>query len=465
MNSNKLLNTPIEKFKEVFAQSHFVRPGMTISYEDEIDYRSEIKAFDYCMKKIGSGHFISPECKPMVLEFEKVNYDLSKLPANMRDNFARTYSDFKNTYSENPSKYKNSSVELYCNIYEMFNNNAITRLMDRVKKSKIYKDNAFAKEGLKGIESLEYYLADNKEQSEELFGTIGTLGANVTTLLGTLNSSLHLLSVILIFVAAAICILCLINIAYNIQLAKNIELLTEKTQNDELSFTQAKNLRIQTSIDNMEASYPMISKVMFFKPMAVVQAFVDEHFVKHYDKFDSELTALEKSKESYDNNEESTEGGWLLGAFLVFCIPAIFGLLRHTIYYVSHLKLRLHLYFKEMGDWTSINVDNLVEKSLDPNTSKEEKARLKKIIEKQKVWAVKLYTWSDKMYKAQTMAGNETRSQIRDDESKNFDKQAVEEKEANKITTGDTSSDTTEETQETPVEETPKPSSGPVAIF
>lgn len=463
MTSSKLLNIPIEKFEDLFEQSRHLTPGASISYEDEIDYRAEVKAFDYCLKKTGRNHFVSPECKPMVLEFEKVNYDISKLPANMRDNFARTYADFKNAYSNDPSKYKNSSVELYCNIYEMFNNNAISRLMTRVKKSKHFKENAFAREGLKGIESFEYYLADNV-QSEELFGTIAKTAASATTLLASLNSSIHILSIILIFVAAAICILCLVNMAYNIQLAKNIEILTKRSTTD--GYSQAAALRIQTSIDGMEASHPMISKVMFFKPMSVVQRFVDKNFVKNFDKFDSNLTALDKSKESLENNEQSTESvlfGFIIGFGAIMTIPIVLGFIRHIVYYINHTKLRIHLYFKEMGDWTASNVDKLIEKSLDENTSKEEKERLEKIIEKQKVWAVKLYSWADKLYKAQTEAGNETRSQIRDDESKDFDKQAADEKGANKTTTGDTS-DSTETSEEKP-EETPKPSSGPVAIF
>ena len=282
MTSSKLLNIPIEKFENLFEQSRHLTPCVSISYEDEIDYRAEVKAFDYCLKKTGRNHFVSPECKPMVFEFEKVNYDISKLPANMRDNFARTYADFKNAYSIDPSKYKNSSVELYCNIYEMFSNNAISRLMTRIKKSKHFKENAFAREGLKGIESFECYLADNV-QSEEIFGALSNIAASATSLLASLNSTLHILSIILIFVAAAVCILCLINIAYNIQLAKNIELLTDNVSTD--GCEPATNLRIQTSIDDMEASYPMISKVMFFKPMAVVQRFIDKNFVKNFDKF------------------------------------------------------------------------------------------------------------------------------------------------------------------------------------
>lgn len=447
-----LLNIPSEKYDEMLNSLATITPGRGITDEEDIQFRAQSKAMKNALIKTSKNRFVSPEMKPVVQMFEKANYDLTKLPMEVQGQFADTYQKIQSIVAKNPSKYKNTPAELYCTIYEMFANNNLSKLYKRVKSSSLFNEVEVSREALKGIENWEYYAGSRLAQSEEWIGAgISATVSGIATTVGSVNVMLHTLNIILIFLISALIVLCIISATFNIRLAQILEKLSNGEKIKKVGPKKAKEESVEEAVVGLNETTPIMTKTFLYKPVASVGKFVNNLSTKMYSSFDKTLTNIEnnkKSKESYDP-EQSTEfiplppqvTKTLIIVGIILVLPAVMGFIRSMLYYVGHLRLKMSEFFKEQAEWTEIHIEELIAKRDDPTTSPIEKERLTKVIEKQKDWAARLTGWGEKLYKSQDEAGSEARSEIRIDDSKDYEQQARNEKRANK-----TLSDNPEET-------------------
>ena len=447
-----LLNTPSEKYDAMFNSLATITPGRGITDEEDIQFRAQSKAMKNALIKMSKNRFVSPEMKPVVQMFEKANYDLTKLPMEIQGQFADTYQKIQSVVVKNPSKYKNSTAELYCTIYEMFANNNLSKLYKRVKSSSLFNEVEISREALKGIENWEYYASSRLAQSEEWIGSsISATVSGIATTVGSVNVMLHTLNMILIFLISALIVLCIISATFNIRLAQILEKLSNGEKIKKVGPKKAKEESIEEAVVGLNESTSVMTKTFLYKPVASVGKFINILSTKMYSSFDKTLTNIEnnkKSKEDY-NPEQSTEfipipsqvPTSLVIVVIVCALPIVMCFIRSMVYYVGHLRLKMSEFFKEQAEWTEIHIEELIAKRDNPATSPIEKERLTKVIEKQKDWAIRLTSWGEKLYKSQDEAGSEARSEIRIDDSKDYEQQARNEKRANK-----TLSDNPEET-------------------
>lgn len=446
-----LLNIPSEKYDAMLNSLATITPGRNITDEEDIQFRAQSKAMKNALIKTSKNRFVSPEMKPVVQMFEKANYDLTKLPMEVQGQFADTYQKIQSVVAKNPSKYKNSTAELYCTIYEMFANNNLSKLYKRVKSSSLFNEVEVSREALKGIENWEYYASSRLSQSEEWIGAgISATVSGIATTVGSVNVMLHTLNTILIFLISALIVLCIISATFTIRLTQILEKLSNGEKIKKVGPKKSKEESVEEAVVGLNETTPIMTKTFLYKPVALVGKFVNNLSTKMYSAFDKTLTNIEnnkKSKEGYDP-EQSTEfiilpqvATKLVIVIIVLALPAVMGYIRSMLYYVGHLRLKMSEFFKEQAEWTEIHIEELIAKRDNPATSPIEKERLTKVIEKQKNWAARLTGWGEKLYKSQDEAGSEARSEIRIDDSKDYEQQARNEKKANK-----TLSDNPEET-------------------
>ena len=447
-----LLNTPSEKYDEMLNSLATITPGRGITDEEDIQFRAQSKAMKNALIKMSKNRFVSPEIKPVVQMFEKANYDLTKLPMEVQGQFADTYQKIHSIVAKNPSKYKNSTAELYCTIYEMFANNNLSKLYKRVKSSSLFNEVEISREALKGIENWEYYAGSRLAQSEEWIGSgISATVSGIATTVGSVNLMLHTLNTILIFLISALIVLCIISATFNIYLAQILEKLSNGEKIKKVGPKKAKEESVEEAVVGLNESTSVMTKTFLYKPVASVGKFINILSTNMYSSFDKTLTNIEnnkKSKEDY-NPEQSTEfipippqvTTSFVITLIIIALRIVLPYLRSMLYYVGHLRLKMSEFFKEQAEWTEIHIEELIAKRDNLATSPIEKERLTKVIEKQKDWAARLTGWGEKLYKSQDEAGSEARSEIRIDDSKDYEQQARNEKRANK-----TLSDNPEET-------------------
>lgn len=440
-----LLNIPSEKYDAMLNSIATITPGRGITDEEDIQFRAQSKAMKNALIKTSKNRFVSPEMKPVVQMFEKANYDLTKLPMEVQGQFADTYQKIQSVVAKNPSKYKNTPAELYCTIYEMFASNNLSKMYKRVKSSSLFNEVEVSREALKGIENWECYAGSRLAQSEEWIGSgISATVSGIATTVGSVNLMLHTLNTILIFLISALIVLCIISATFNIRLTQIIEKLSNGEKIKKVGPKKAKEESVEEAVVGLNESTSVMTKTFLYKPVASVGKVVNNLSTKMYAAFDKTLTNIEnkkKSKEGY-NPEQSTEVDAVFMTVIVVCVlPLVLPLLRSMLYFVSHLRLKMSEFFKEQAEWTEIHIEELIAKRDNPSTSPIEKERLTKVIDKQKDWAARLTGWGEKLYKSQDEAGSEARSEIRIDDSKDYEQQARNERRANK-----TLSDNPEET-------------------
>lgn len=440
-----LLNIPSEKYDAMLNSMATVTPGRGITDEEDIQFRAQSKAMKNALIKTSKNRFVSPEMKPVVQMFEKANYDLTKLPMEVQGQFADTYQKIQSVVAKNPSKYKNTPAELYCTIYEMFASNNLSKMYKRVKSSSLFNEVEVSREALKGIENWEYYASSRLAQSEEWIGSgISATVSGIATTVGSVNLMLHTLNTILIFLISALVVLCIISATFNIRLAQIVEKLANGEKIKKVGPKKAKEESVEEAVVGLNESTSVMTKTFLYKPVASVGKVVNNLSTKMYAAFDKTLTNIEnkkKSKEGFDP-EQSTEVDAVFITVIVVCVlPLVLPLLRSMLYYISHLRLKMSEFFKEQAEWTEIHIEELIAKRDNPSTSPIEKERLTKVIDKQKDWVARLTGWGEKLYKSQDEAGSEARSEIRIDDSKDYEQQVINEKRANK-----TLSDNPEET-------------------
>ena len=120
--SKDLLTANISRVDEVMAAFDNVTEAKTFSKSEMKEYRGQILSFYNTLGKCGVGHIIPAEFKSVVREFEKADYDISKLGKNLKVSLDHTYNDLSKLLKTNPKEFENTSTEAYCKIYEFFSN-------------------------------------------------------------------------------------------------------------------------------------------------------------------------------------------------------------------------------------------------------------------------------------------------------------------------------------------------------
>lgn len=472
---NDLINIPTEKFKSVFESLNSISEGRQITDEEDIELRTQIKAFNNAMNKASKGHLVSPEFLPTIEVFEKAEFSLAKLPAHISSSLTRAYNDFCELKDEELPVGTKATVNLYCNIYNLFTNNVLTNVIRRFKASKTFKNDAKLKSMVEGAESFQCYMAEHSEESIFGFTPVITALNTTTSTISKLNSVFGILTIVLSFIIISVVFLTIVAACYIGELTKNVNLLTAIAAGKPIEKKPTKKAIIKKSAVDMDEKFPATTKAFLFKPTGVMYSFMDTIVFKNFKIIDKIITAIDnhkaKSKENLDN-EQSLEvviAGITIAlgskAFLLaigLALPLLLTIMRSAAYYIGHFRLKAHEFFKDQYEWVNINIEELIEKRDDPNTPEIERKRIDAIISKQKVWSERLLKWSEKMYKTQLEAGNNARSELRMDESKlpQYERESKEEKEINK------QNPLPQEQPEDPIETpTPTPQNKPIVLF
>lgn len=455
---------------------------------EEVEIKSQFAAFQYTVEKCSMGHLCPPEFKGIVSEFEHAGYDIEKLSPATKNSLKQTYNDLKYACENDSRIQKNSAANVYCTIFEFLSGTTAKTLFNRLKNSKAAKKFAISKEDL-SVEGLQNALMEYNHNMNDIYaasmegkiaeflksGTsfINTGTATFKTMPSTFAGIKDLL-VIVVFILLVLLVLIIaltvINMAYTTELSK---LLSELTSVEIKQLGGSENTRKSKVIEaanNMNTKTPIGVNKLLFKPAALSVKFLDKNIKKNSKVFNDIIDETDKSVEAFENFDMSKEDGtsealktimdfiktkskWIIIPAVVFAIvKVIFPMIRGSLYFVKHFGLKASTFFKEQAEWVDLNVESLIEKRDDVNTTEEERKRLDKIIAKQQAWGRRLSSWANHFYKSQIEAANDARDEIREEEKIDFDK------------FGEDSEPTV--TPEVPVASTPAPTKqSPVFVF
>lgn len=469
--SKDLLTTNISKVDEVMASFDNVTDSKMFSKSEMKEYRGQILSFYNTLGKCGIGHIVPAEFKSVVREFEKADYDISKLGKNLKVSLDHTYNDLNKLLKTNPKEFENTSTEAYCKIYEFFSNAKNLNFLKKLKSDPSVKNSALSKEEFI-VDSIEAYSQESKYVYDEDMSTEDIKGgmfikfltskfpgvaASISQLsagLGTLSNILAIVMIIFTIISILVCILIIINMHYTSEICKAIKTLTEveagnKFDKDKLTAVAAKSMW-----DNLNP----VSKNLIILPTIRSCKLTGNMITKSGDWFDKALKAAKnaKSREDFDPNQPLTEedaqseesagaiatavGGAVskIGAVATGAIHAITGsalfipvvviifvvlgifLIKPTIYFIYRTRMRISNFLKDEAEMLEVNYETLQDE-LDKATTDAERARITKIIAKQQSIASRLASMGDMIYKDNLMASNDARDDVKRDASLNID--------------------------------------------
>lgn len=428
----------------------------TLNSDEQKNILSNVAAFTHTLSKASKSGLIAPELKDISRNFEKANFDISRMPREYAQSLKRTYEDLTEVVKQDPGYFKNSASKAYCDTYELFNGTKFKNFVTKIKNSKGVKKVINSNEDYKNldsIESLDAYVSelcrDSNVQSEEFLGKglVNKMLTPVSTELTGFTSSVSMLSSVLIIAVVVISILiicmCILSAMYQQRVVEAIEAICDNKTNS----SYPKKINKVAVAKSMEDNIPKATNTFLVKPMIMSTKYVnkitDPKYAKNLDKGLATLDEASEnvSKESLDRSEEglpvavvafkafiTTHPVFIVSAIIIALI-LIIPLLRGLIYWCSRFRFRVGLLLKEQNETINNNIEVLIEKYNNPLTSPDEKARLDRIISRQQNIAGKLSKLSNLFYKEQLTANSDTASNLRDDDKINFDK-IVEDNEA-----------------------------------
>jgi hypothetical protein len=461
---NSVTDEEIGRLVEVFSE---VPDSKVFSSDEEKDIRKSWLSLGTTLTNCAKGRMIPVEFKPFVKSFEKADYDITKLPKELKLGLDKTYNDFKSVAGTN--EYNKAAPELYCKIYEFFSNANVTKFFKRVKSDPIAKKNSIGLESF-DMESVENLLYENGleiqsiESPISLAKTMGLIpsikGAvmGATTTVANVNNLLNVIMLLLIACTILITVLIIVHMKYEATLNKVV------LENSEKNIMLDKKSSVTSSINIMNDETGPLVKNLVIRPALHVESICRNITTKSYDFFDKALKNVKnlKSKEDIDeineseNVEDKSEEGVIdslvgkgivaagakigsgfaaVGAFVgahsaIFITAAVIAsvvllitCIKPLIYYVYRLKLRVSTFFKDQAEMLEVNFDNIRDKINDPRTSPSEKTRLEGILAKQKTIAQKLAAYSKALYGDSNIAAMDARDDIRNEDKIDYDKE------------------------------------------
>lgn len=451
-----IMDMPLEKMESMADSFSKVADSKVLTDGEALELKTQILSFGNALTKCGNGHLVPPELKPSIEAFEKADFDIKKLPANMKMSLDKTYNDLKVVCDKHPGEFKNTQAKLYCNIYNFFNNATNLKFLNRIRKDPIVKKSNLSKESFDNddeyisYESLERWLANTNDDYsfEGIIGattaTMNAIKAGVISLTGSVSGTLvtiqtvaTIVAVLLVIAIILLSVLLLTNMQYKAELA---DILKHITGSDAVEENGTKTIRSDApyvAAKNMVMHTNPLTKNMLYKPCAGALSSFNKICNKGYQWFDKTLTSAKnvKSKEDLDHSQEVLPaflikaGAIISGAsipfWIIFSIVCVLIFIKPAVYFIYRTKLKGYEFFKEEADMLLVNIED-IEERLKNTTSQAEKDRLSKIIEKQRAVYHNLSAIASWFYKTQQDAAVDTRDDLRDDDSINYD-QYIEE--------------------------------------
>lgn len=420
IKTKDIINMPIEKIQSMFNKFSSYTNSKTLSKQEEQEFSEQMASFSETMKQCGNGHIVSPEMKPIIKEFEKVDYDFSKLPRSLKAGLDSTYRDFKFIQNNSPMSFDNSASSLYCKIYEFFNNKGNIDFIQKLRKDPLVKRNGYTVESLTDLDSIEMWMQDERSVEMNIGILTKTLIGKVTSVITIPNAFIAILIILTIAIVALIVTLLVLHISYKSELTK---ILKEITPN-EISEKGKDNVRAEaafTASKNMWDKTSPLTKNTFYKPVdfatSSLQKFTSQGYEK-FSKFTSKFAKSQSSKEDYQYSQEFLLGGGLAIPIVVSIILLII-MIKPIIYYIYNLKMRISVFFEEEATLLEINIEDLIEMQNNA-TTEQEKQRIGRIIEKQRKSMINMSSLSNFFYKQSNDAALKARDDIRDNDSVDY---------------------------------------------
>ena len=389
------------------------------------EMRAHMHSLKHTLEKCSNGRLIPNELKPVVSMFENSNYDITKLPKKYADNINDTYARLKFAINNDPKFFKNKTANLYCDIYDTITFKGFRKLVDRLKTSSAFDGSPLSKEELMVMDNLDNYIADSKigygrgAEAGGIFG-LAKLASSTAALSFEIKDLTLIISVVLILLIVLFVSLLLILIQYNKCVANAITELGN-SGGGKIEMVAAYK---QAAVD-LESEIAPATNMTLFKCARIGGKYISELSNNSYSTFDKMMTVAEKKKNSKENMEQSNEAlstivipAMIVGVTCFILIP----LIRSSIYYIHHLKLKINTFLVEQSEVLSVNIEDLETKINDISTPEMEKTRLKKVMERQMTWYKNLIKMSEIAYKCQIEAGREVTDNINEDDKINFDR-------------------------------------------
>lgn len=406
---------------------------------------SSLAAFQHTMKKSSRAGFVPPELKDINREFEKANFDITRMPREYANSLKRTYEDLSEVVKNNPGYFKDRASKAYCDAYELFTGVKFKNFVTKIKNSKTFKKFTHSGESYnitsaEGIDILYSDLSreDGEKSSEGVISAISGASSSFSTLAGSVNTLSSIVIVAIVIISIMIICICIMSAMYQERLVSAIEAITDKQNKTD------KKLDKSAIAMSMEESMSSTTNAFLVKPTIGCTKFINKLTEpKEFTKLSKSIDAADKapaSRESYEQSQEfalniapflagivSTVGApILIGAGVIAGLILAIHLIRGAIYWVGHFRLKISTILKEQSEVLDTNVISLIDKANDPMTPKSEKERLNKIIERQKNMSKNLTSLSDTFYKTQNAANSDAAYDLKDDSKIDFDKVADE---------------------------------------
>ena len=461
------------RIDEIIKAFDGVSENKIFSKSEMKEYRGQVLSFYNTLGKCGIGHIIPPEFKGIVREFEKADYDISKLSKSLKISIDHTYNDLNRLMKSQPKEFENTSTEAYCKIYEFFSNAKNINFLKKLKSDPTVKKSALSKEEFI-IDSIEAYSQEsthvyNDDLSSEglkesalikfltaKFPGIATSISEFTAGLGTLSNVLTIVMIIFTIISILVCILIIVNMHYTNEICKAIERLSDRSSltiktKEELSATAAKD---------MWNNINPVTKNLIILPAIRSCKLTGNMINKSGEWFDKALKAAKNatSREDYNpdqplteedaaGKEESSEGAIAgavggvvakVGTLAAGAVHAVTGsalfipvvviifvvlgicLIKPTVYFIYRTRMKISNFLKDEADMLEVNYETLQEQ-LEKTTSETEKARIQKIIARQSAIASRLASLGDTIYKDNLMASNDAKEDVKRDTQIGFD--------------------------------------------
>lgn len=419
IKTKDIINMPIEKIKSMFDKFSSYTNSKTLSKQEEQEFSEQMMSFSETMKQCGNGHIVSPEMKPIVKEFEKVNYDFSKLPRSLKVGFDSTYRDLKFVQSNN-HEFDNSAPSLYCKIYEFFNNRSNLDFIEKLRKDPLVKKNGYTLESLTDLDSIEMWMQDDRSVEMNIGILTKTIIGKISTSIAIPNAFIAILIILTIALIALIVTLIVLHVSYKSQLTKVLKSVTA----EEISEKGKENVRTEaayTASKNMWENTSPLTKNTYYKPVEFVVSSLQRFTSQGYDKFSKfthKFARSQSSKEDYQYSQEFLLGGGLAIPIIVSILLLII-MIKPIIYYIYNLKMRISVFFEEEATLLEINIEDLIEMQNNA-TTEQEKQRIGRIIEKQRKSMINMSSLSNFFYKQTNEAALKARDDIRDNDSVDY---------------------------------------------
>lgn len=401
--------------------------------------QEQMLSFGKLMEKCSNGRIVPVEMKSTIKDFENAGMDISKLKPSMRHNLEITYNDLKRACSDHPGELKNTPADVYCKLFEFFGKKENRDFANMIKSDPFIKKE-IGRESL-DAESIEEWLADNPERSEEIFGLKTAIGA-ATGAIGSLSASTTFLSAVLIIclilITVFMVLMFILTLQYKAELTKLLAKLTEKEVEENGAEETRRKSAFRAAIE-MSSNTGPLAKHMIYKPVESAIKTAENMIAKSKNWFDKTLKDANAkkgafAKESYEENEQSEEGViTAVGAamtsifagvsftpvIVVVSIILIIIMIKPIVYAIYRWKLKCKEFFDDEADMVNLNIEELEDMKLKA-TSDAEKQRLQKIIDKQRKVARNLAAMGNFFYKTQSNAAMDARDDVRDDDNTQY---------------------------------------------